>query len=315
MATLKLGSVGPEVEQWQALLTGAGYAVPSSGVFDEATRQQTIAWQKAKGLAADGIVGPASWGAMTGKAPAGKADPHAAEDRAAILAAWNGVTGEDPSLAELQITQANGKLESGGGRASYKLLDHATGQVLATSGTIWNVGAVQGGNPADGTGFLATDTSPLKVTADNPHGYYDHSYRVFPNAAAGWAEMIKQMTTRRPASWALMKQGDLDAWAEQMHAAPGKKDPISGVPGYFEQAPSQRASGIASRIADIAFTLNEPIAAKRGGPVAPGEVVQSDGASEAGGTSTARKVIISGGIVAALVAAWKLWQSGVKWPF
>lgn len=316
-ATLKLGSVGADVETWQGLLASAGYAVPQSGVFDEATKQQTIAWQKAKGLVPDGIVGPASWGAMTGKAAAGKADPRAQEGRDALLASWRAVTGEDPNLAELQIAGAQAHLESGYGHSNYQLLDHATGNVLAKSGTIWNWGAVQGGSSSDGTGFLATDTSPYKVTTSNPKGYYDHHYRIYPNSAAGAVDYIKQITVRRPTSWALMKVGDIDAWAEAMHAryvSPGKPklDPISGVPGYFEQKPSERAKGIAMRIADIAFTLNEPIAAKRGGPVAPGEAVSPEGgADEAGGMSTAKKVIISGGAIAALYAIFKIW---VGWP-
>ncbi len=69
MATLKLGMVGSEVTEWQNLLTGAGYAVAPSGVFDDATKAATIAWQTAKGLTPDGIVGPLSRAAMTG-APA-----------------------------------------------------------------------------------------------------------------------------------------------------------------------------------------------------------------------------------------------------
>lgn len=65
-ATIKLGSTGPDVTKWQEALTSAGYAVPTTGTFDQATDQATRAWQASKGLTVDGIVGPASWGAMTG---------------------------------------------------------------------------------------------------------------------------------------------------------------------------------------------------------------------------------------------------------
>jgi peptidoglycan hydrolase-like protein with peptidoglycan-binding domain len=62
----KLASSGPDVSTWQGLLSAAGYAVDASGVFDAATDAATRAWQAAKGLVSDGVVGPASWSAMTG---------------------------------------------------------------------------------------------------------------------------------------------------------------------------------------------------------------------------------------------------------
>lgn len=68
MATLQLGSVGDDVSQWQGLLASAGFPVPVTGVFDDATKAATMAWQSAKGLASDGIVGPLSRAAMTGGA-------------------------------------------------------------------------------------------------------------------------------------------------------------------------------------------------------------------------------------------------------
>ena len=65
-ATIKLGSTGADVSEWQGLLTSAGFPVAVTGTFDEATRLATVAWQKSKGLDADRIVGPKSWGAMLG---------------------------------------------------------------------------------------------------------------------------------------------------------------------------------------------------------------------------------------------------------
>lgn len=303
-ATIKEGSVGADVTTWQNALNAAGFPVAVTGTFDAATTAATKAWQAAKGLTADGIVGPMSWGAMTGVASAGVEDPNAQYGRDALLAAWPGVTGEQPSAAELQFVAANARLESGYGKAQYKLLDHATGQVIATSGVINNWGAVQGGSSADGTGFLATDTSPLKVTADNPKGYYDHHYRIYATPADGAADMIKQMTVRRPTAWALIKQGDIDAALEQLHAGYEngklKVDPITNVPGYFEQNPAQRAVTIEKYVNQIAFTLHEPIAAKRGGPVAPGEVVSPGGPDESGdgGGLVQKGVLIAGFILA-----------------
>lgn len=65
--TLRRGDAGPEVARWQALLSGAAFPVPATGSFDAATEQATRAWQGARGLPADGVVGPASWAAMTGE--------------------------------------------------------------------------------------------------------------------------------------------------------------------------------------------------------------------------------------------------------
>lgn len=302
-ATIQLGSVGPDVSKWQKLLGAAGFPVSVTGNFDALTDELTRAWQKAKGLLIDGIVGPASWGAMTGQAVttnSAAADKHRI-GREVIRRAWPTVTGREANLAELQIAGANADLESNYGRASYKLLDHSTGAVLATSGVINNWGAVQTSDPAKG--FLATDTSPLKQTPENPKGYYDHHYRVYATPEEGAAEMIRQMTTRRPTSWKLMAAGDIDGWAEAMHARPGKVDPESGVPGYFEQAPSSRAKGIADRIAQIAAAHGEPVAAKRGGaPITlPGGAVVP---------AAATGLLTLGALGAALWYLWKVWKGG-----
>jgi peptidoglycan hydrolase-like protein with peptidoglycan-binding domain len=340
-ATIKKGQSGADVKTWQDALAGAGFPTTDPpGTFGDSTDQQTRAWQASKGLTVDGVVGPASWGAMTGVAQAGKTDPNAQYGRDAFLQAWPDILAEaatsqypevvalgaqgGPTLPELQIIGGNARLESGYGKGSYKLLDHATGQVLATSGNIFNFGAVQGGDPAQGTGFLATDTSPLKVTADNPHGYYDHSYRKYASAAEGAKAMIREMTIRRPTSWALMKAGDIDAWAQAMHAgidANGKlkKDPITGVFGYFEQNPAQRAKSVASYAADIAFTLNEPLAAKQGGPIPPGGIVPSG--DEGGGMTwgeDAGDIVTKVGLFAAIgglgLAGWRLATGRWPWP-
>lgn len=66
-ATIRKGSTGADVLRWQGLLNAAGFAAPQTSTFDDATDTATRAWQTAKGLAADGVVGQASWAAMTGE--------------------------------------------------------------------------------------------------------------------------------------------------------------------------------------------------------------------------------------------------------
>ena len=68
---LSVGSRGPEVETLQTLLTEQGYDPGSSdGVFGTRTRRAVIAFQNDEGLLADGIVGPATAGALVDMPPA-----------------------------------------------------------------------------------------------------------------------------------------------------------------------------------------------------------------------------------------------------
>jgi len=62
METLRLGSTGPNVMLIQSLLARLGYSPgPVDGIFGSMTRQAVIQFQRDFGLAADGIVGPATW--------------------------------------------------------------------------------------------------------------------------------------------------------------------------------------------------------------------------------------------------------------
>ncbi|MCD7923322.1 MAG: peptidoglycan-binding protein [Bacteroides sp.] len=61
METLKLRDSGTEVQSLQELLQRQGLSAPMNGIFDEATKSSVIAFQKANGLDADGIVGYKSW--------------------------------------------------------------------------------------------------------------------------------------------------------------------------------------------------------------------------------------------------------------
>lgn len=54
--TIKLGSRGVDVKAWQAIVR-----MPEDGVFGVGTENATRAWQEARGLVADGVVGRKSW--------------------------------------------------------------------------------------------------------------------------------------------------------------------------------------------------------------------------------------------------------------
>lgn len=73
---LKLGSRGPEVEMLQQALIKQGFlSGKADGIFGPVTRAAVIAFQKAKGLAPDGIVGPKTLNALYGSAASSGGSP------------------------------------------------------------------------------------------------------------------------------------------------------------------------------------------------------------------------------------------------
>ena len=66
---LRFGSSGTEVTRLQNALTDAGYSVPATGYFGSQTENAVISFQRASGLVADGIAGPATLGALIGFVP------------------------------------------------------------------------------------------------------------------------------------------------------------------------------------------------------------------------------------------------------
>ena len=65
LAILRLGANGPLVEAVQLFLRGAdGYRGVVDGIFGPRTRDAVQDWQRAHDLAADGVVGNMTWGAL-----------------------------------------------------------------------------------------------------------------------------------------------------------------------------------------------------------------------------------------------------------
>lgn len=64
MRTLKTGCNGDEVKTLQKLLNKEGYNLVVDSDFGQKTHDALVAWQKAHGLVADGIVGPKTWAAL-----------------------------------------------------------------------------------------------------------------------------------------------------------------------------------------------------------------------------------------------------------
>ncbi|HUC11866.1 MAG TPA: peptidoglycan-binding protein [Stellaceae bacterium] len=62
--TVRLGNDGEQVAALQSMLAAKGFAVPTDGHFDVATRTAVTQFQESRGLQADGIVGPRTWQAL-----------------------------------------------------------------------------------------------------------------------------------------------------------------------------------------------------------------------------------------------------------
>ena len=65
-ATVRNGSRGVDVKTLQALLNSNGANLAVDGKFGPITKAAVKSYQAAKGLAVDGIVGPQTWGSLTG---------------------------------------------------------------------------------------------------------------------------------------------------------------------------------------------------------------------------------------------------------
>jgi peptidoglycan hydrolase-like protein with peptidoglycan-binding domain len=74
---ISYGSRGKDVVDAQQLLNQHGAAPPLvvDGIFGPKTRQATIEFQKSRGLAPDGIIGPLTWGALESGAPGPQPQP------------------------------------------------------------------------------------------------------------------------------------------------------------------------------------------------------------------------------------------------
>jgi hypothetical protein len=62
---ITIGASGDDVAQVQRALTAAGFSLNDDGHFGPATRAAVMAFQKAKGLQVDGIVGAQTLAALT----------------------------------------------------------------------------------------------------------------------------------------------------------------------------------------------------------------------------------------------------------
>lgn len=65
LPTLRFGDTGSSVRVLQRLLRSNGYPVNVDGSFGALTESAVRAFQSRRGLVADGVVGPRTWGELT----------------------------------------------------------------------------------------------------------------------------------------------------------------------------------------------------------------------------------------------------------
>jgi cell wall-associated NlpC family hydrolase len=76
MPTLREGSRGPAVRELQSLLKSKGFNPGGAdGVFGPKTKAAVVAFQRSQGIAADGIVGPQTWGRLKATGGSGPTTP------------------------------------------------------------------------------------------------------------------------------------------------------------------------------------------------------------------------------------------------
>lgn len=77
---LRHGSRGSNVRELQRMLTAAGFRVPQTGVYGDITEKAVRAYQRANGLAVDGVAGSQTMGALAPPVPR----PNPAREPAAV---------------------------------------------------------------------------------------------------------------------------------------------------------------------------------------------------------------------------------------
>lgn len=180
-ATLRIGSRGDAVRCLQSTLNGAGYnSGPVDGAFGSVTYGATVAFQRARGLIVDGVVGPQTsgalgiWGGGTGPAPAPIANPTPAPSGSCGVTATLRIGSRGDAVRCLQTTlnaqgYNSGPIDGAFGNVTYRAVtafQRAGGLVVdgvvgpQTGGALGIWGAASGGS---GGGSTANCSPPAGV--------------------------------------------------------------------------------------------------------------------------------------------------------
>jgi len=217
---LSLGARGPAVADLQRRLAAAGFpSGPFDGVFGPKTRNAVIGFQRAHGLAADGIAGPrtmaALGGARGGSAPApapasgggstlrvGSRGPQVAQLQRALAAkgfspgAADGVFGPNTQRAVMSFQRAHGLSVDGVvGPHTWAALGGAGGSSF-TPAPVGGVGGPASGSFRSRILAIARGELGLREVGDN-HGPITKYPNYFGRGAESWcADFVSWVVTK-----------------------------------------------------------------------------------------------------------------------
>ncbi len=107
-STLRYGSTGAQVKELQTNLNSLGYRCGSAdGIFGKTTKNAVISFQRAQGLAADGIVGVRTWEKLNGTSTAKTADSQSnSTNLSASRVLKMGMSGSDVKALQNVLTRS-----------------------------------------------------------------------------------------------------------------------------------------------------------------------------------------------------------------
>jgi peptidoglycan hydrolase-like protein with peptidoglycan-binding domain len=193
----------------QQKLNDLGYGpVPLTGEQDAATHQAVLAFQRAKGLVADGVIGPQTLGALGITLPQGQQlpptrTPISPQDLVNTLAAiWPSVVGGTPSEDALLVLAAQWALETGAGQSMVQ----------------YNIGNIKAPNKTDGdyTYFDTKETINGKTVTLKAPGPGTR-FRAFSSLADGAQFYLQGMKNRWTRAWPYALAGNPEGFAQGLY--------------------------------------------------------------------------------------------------
>lgn len=233
METLRLGSTGHDVAEWQKFL-----GLPADGLFGPKTEEATKRFQEAHGLTPDGVVGLKTWIQFHPK------------EGTNVGFVENRMTPLDPNTAAQALSQ--GFKNTTGSKPDKTTLGLLLGQVALETANFrsihnFNFGNVRGTAPDGGwTSFTAGEIVGGKEVILPPGE--NNKFRAYPDAISGATDYIKVLRGRP--NW----------WNGLLSKSPeGFIKGLTTYPAYFTASPSLYLSVLEQRMA-----LYKPYADKYG---------------------------------------------------
>jgi len=185
--TLRQGARGAAVSQLQNRLRAHGYNVSVDGDFGPATANAVRAFQRAKGLGVDGLVGPSTWAALNGGGSV--ANPPPATGGARVTGYVNGratnITVSSVGNGKYMRTDAANamnRMKADAARAGINLSVVSGFRTMAEQQYLYNLYLQHRGNLAARPGY-SNHQGGLSADINMPGGYSGSTYRWLANNA------------------------------------------------------------------------------------------------------------------------------------